>query len=93
MSAAGTDTVGADPNDNNFPPVMMVSPLARLMAKTREAQRKADIFYSTDPPEDESPEVHVPPPSIVQRLLPGIAPSTVYVGLGTLAFLWLIKRK
>jgi len=94
MSAAGTDTLGADPNGNNFPsPMTPVSPLALLMAKTREAERRSDIFWTTDPPEDESPEVVQPSPSLVERWFPGVAPGTLYTGAAALAFLWLIRRR
>jgi hypothetical protein len=91
MSAAGTDTVGATPDDNNFPAPMTRSPLDILMSKTRDAHRQSDIFWTTNPPEDESPQIIAPPPSLIQTWFPGVAPNTIWMGVGALAFLMFLK--
>jgi hypothetical protein len=93
MSAAGQDTVGAQPDDNNFPAPMTRSPLELLMSKTRESHRQSNIFYTTNPPEDESPQIEPAPPSLVQTWFPGVAPNTIWMGVGALAFLMFIKSQ
>jgi len=90
MSAS--DTIGMRPDSNNFPsPVFSKHPLQLLQEKVREAGKQNDIFYTTNPPEDESPRIEAPPPSLLDRWFPGVAPQTVWLGAGALTLVFLLK--
>jgi hypothetical protein len=79
------------PDNNNFASSLHRSPLQVLQEKTMKARQATDIFYATDPPEDESPGIEAPPPSLLDRLFPGVAPTTIWLGAGALGFVFLLK--
>ena len=90
--SASADTTGANANDDNFQSPHQSS-LQKLMWKQREARQLQDIFYVTDPPENESPSIEPAPPGIFERLLPGIAPQTIWFGLGAIGLVLLLKQR
>ena len=92
MSSVAEQTPTADPDANNFPSPLAFSPLAALMRKHQTARQHEDIFYSLDPPEDESPQITMPQPSLIARTFPGVAPQTIWLGLGALALVWALKN-
>jgi hypothetical protein len=81
-----------DANDNNFQSLLVVRALAKLQGKVIESKNNANIFLTTDPPEDISPVMEQPKPSIVQRLFPGVEPTTVYLGAGAILLALFLKR-
>lgn len=92
MSSVAENTPASDPDANNFQSPLTFNALGALMKKHQAARQNEDIFYSLDPPEDESPLINQPPPSLLARTLPGVAPGTIWLGLGAIALVWMLKR-
>lgn len=82
----------ADANDNNFQSMLIVRAMAKLQGKVIESKNNANIFLTTDPPEDISPVMEQPKPSLVNRLFPGVEPTTVYLGAGAILLALFLKR-
>ena len=82
----------ADANDNNFQSLLIVRSMAKLQGKVLQSRNNANIFLTTDPPEDISPVMEQPKPSLVQRWFPGVEPTTVYLGAGAIVVALLIKK-
>lgn len=82
----------ADANDNNFQSMLIVRAMAKLQGKVIQSRNNANIFLTTDPPEDLSPVIEQPPPSLVQRLFPGVEPTTVYLGAGAILLALFLRK-
>jgi len=82
----------ADPEDNNFQSLLIVKSMAKLQGRVLQAKNNANIFLTTDPPEDISPVMEQPKPSLVQRLFPGVEPTTVYLGAGAILLALMLRR-
>jgi hypothetical protein len=81
-----------DPNDNNFQSFLVVRALGKLQGKVIESRNNANIFLTTDPPEDISPVMEAPTPSLVNRLFPGVEPTTVYLGAAAIILALMLRR-
>jgi len=81
-----------DPSENNFESLLVRRAMGKLQGKVNQAQNNANIFLTTDPPEDLSPVLEQPKPSLVNRLFPGVEPTTVYLGAGAIALALLFRR-
>ncbi len=82
----------ADANDNNFQSMLIVRAMAKLQGKVIQSRNNANIFLTTDPPEDLSPVMEQPKPSLVNRLFPGVEPTTVYLGAGAILLALFLRK-
>jgi hypothetical protein len=82
----------SSPEENNFQSLLVVRALAKLQGKVLQSSNNANIFLTTDPPEDISPVIEQPKPSLVNRLFPGIEPSTVYLGAGAILLAVFLRK-
>ncbi len=85
------ETPQGDPNDNNFQSFLVVRAMGKLQGKVLQSRDNANIFLTTDPPEDLSPVVQTPKPSLVSKFFPGVEPSTVWMGAGVIALALMLK--
>ncbi len=82
----------ADPQENNFQSMLIVRSLAKLQGRVIQARNNANIFLTTDPPEDLSPVMEARKPSIVERWFPGVEPTTIWLGAGAIALALFLRR-
>ena len=80
-----------NPEDNNFQSLLITRSLRALEGKVSQSKRNSDIFFTTDPPEDEAPVMPQAKPSLIDKWFPGISPSTVYLAGGAIAVAILLR--
>lgn len=83
----------ANPQENNFQSMLIVRSLAKLQGRVIQARNNANIFITTDPPEDLSPVLEARKPSLIERWFPGVEPQTIYLGAGAIAVALLLRSR
>lgn len=87
-----TDTQGTSDLGN----MLSILSLKRLQAKVGQTQRNADIFWTTESPQDETSQPPMPPINPIEELVrswfPGVSPNTIYLGAFALAVVVYFRR-
>jgi hypothetical protein len=77
--------MSAENIDNDFPSSLERYGRQRLITLSHNARQNENIFYATDPPENRQPAIQMPPPSIVDRLTPGVPPLIFWGAIALVA--------